>query len=261
MHRIFASLVTYNNDRKLVESAVNSFFGSSMPATLFIIDNSPEPIFSYLSSDPRIQYLHNPANPGFGASHNIAIEKSIRENAKYHLVLNPDVYFEPVALERIFAFMEANSEVGHLMPKVLYPDGSLQHLCKRNPTFFDLFIRGFIPRSLHSLFGNRMRTYDFQDHDHNQVLYDVPYLSGCFMFLRVSVLREVGSFDDRIFMYLEDADLTRRMLRHSRTIYFPEAVIYHHFARFTHKKFKFKWVTVQSAFTYFSKWGWWAHLI
>jgi GT2 family glycosyltransferase len=118
MHRIFASLVTYNNDRKLVESAVNSFFGSSMPATLFIIDNSPEPIFSYLSSDPRIQYLHNPANPGFGASHNIAIEKSIRENAKYHLVLNPDVYFEPVALERIFAFMEANSEVGHLMPKV-----------------------------------------------------------------------------------------------------------------------------------------------
>ena len=67
---------------------------------------------------------------------------------------------------------------------------------------------------------------------------------------------EALSPDDKIFMYLEDADLTRRFLKISQTAYFPEAHVYHHFAKLTHKKIKFKWITVQSAFIYFNKWGW-----
>jgi GT2 family glycosyltransferase len=81
------------------------------------------------------------------------------------------------------------------------------------------------------------------------------------MFLRNETLKKVGLFDDKIFMYLEDADLTRRILEVSRTVYFPDAVVYHHFARLTHKKIKFKWITIKSAFYYFKKWGWWSHLI
>jgi GT2 family glycosyltransferase len=261
MAEIFASIVTYNNDHDLVKEAVRSFLSAPQDVQLIIVDNSPEPIFQYLSENPRIQYRHNPANPGFGTSHNLAIDMSISAQAKYHLVLNPDVYFDSSTIDKIFLFMEDHPEVAQLMPKVLYPDGSIQHLCKRNPTFFDLFVRGFIPQSMHGLFGKRMRTYQYEDHDHNQVLYDIPYLSGCFMFLRVEVLKKVGYFDDRIFMYLEDADLTRRILQKSRTVYFPGAVIYHHFARFTHKKLRFKLMTVKSAFTYFNKWGWWPHLI
>jgi GT2 family glycosyltransferase len=61
-------------------------------------------------------------------------------------------------------------------------------------------------------------------------------------------------------MYLEDADLTRRFLEVSRTVYFPKAHISHHFAKLTHKKVKFKWITVQSAFIYFNKWGWFNHI-
>jgi GT2 family glycosyltransferase len=76
------------------------------------------------------------------------------------------------------------------------------------------------------------------------------------MFLRTSVLKKVGFFDDRIFMYLEDADLTRRFLEISRTAYYPDAQVYHHFAKLTHKKLKFKWITVESAIVYFNKWGW-----
>ena len=84
----------------------------------------------------------------------------------------------------------------------------------------------------------------------NKIIYDIPYLSGCFMFFRVDSLRKIGLFDDRIFMYLEDADITRRILNVARTVYFPETIIYHHYAGLTHKEWKYKWITIKSAFVY-----------
>jgi GT2 family glycosyltransferase len=261
MISISASIVTFYNDPKLVNIAVSSILNSNENIKIFLVDNSLQPVFNYLSSDTRIQYIHNPSNPGFGASHNIAIKLSLDSGAKYHLVVNPDVYFESEEIYKMTSFMDANPDVGHLMPRILYPNGDNQYLCKKNPTFFDLFIRGFIPEKYHNFFGKRILDYQYKTNNPNEILYDVPYLSGCFMFLRNETLKKVGLFDDKIFMYLEDADLTRRILEVSRTVYFPDAIVYHHFARFTHKKIKFKLITIKSAFYYFNKWGWLSHLV
>jgi GT2 family glycosyltransferase len=117
-----------------------------------------------------------------------------------------------------------------------------------------------MPNFIKNIFQKRMDRYEYKDHNYEDIIYDIPYLSGCFMFLRTETLKKVGFFDDKIFMYLEDADLTRRFLEVSRTVYFPKAHIFHHFAKLTHKKVKFKWITVQSAFIYFNKWGWFNHI-
>jgi GT2 family glycosyltransferase len=58
-----------------------------------LIDNSPTNELKILDIDSRIAYIHNPANPGFGASHNVAIE-NMKLGAKYHFIVNPDIYFE-----------------------------------------------------------------------------------------------------------------------------------------------------------------------
>ena len=60
-------------------------------------------------------------------------------------ILNPDVFFNCDAIDKIKKFMDSDEEIGLLMPKVLFPNGELQYLCKTNPTFFDLFARGFMP--------------------------------------------------------------------------------------------------------------------
>jgi len=73
------------------------------------------------------------------------MRKSLKDGVPYHLVLNPDVYFESGVLEKLFDYMEFNSDVGQLMPKVLYPDGEVQYLCKLLPTPMDLIFRRFIP--------------------------------------------------------------------------------------------------------------------
>ncbi|MBF4470275.1 glycosyltransferase [Flavobacterium sp. HJJ] len=254
--KITSCIVLYNNDLSMLQEAINSFLNTDLNVKLLLIDNSPTEELRLLATDSRVEYIHNPTNPGFGASHNLAIQKAFELDSDYHLVLNPDIYFEKGNLEKLCGFMDLNLDIGHIMPKVTYPNGEFQYLCKTNPTFFDLFARGFMPSFLKKIFQKRMNKYEYKNKDYNEIIYDIPYLSGCFMFLRTSVLKKVGFFDDRIFMYLEDADLTRRFLEVSKTAYYPEAHVYHHFAKLTHKRLKFKWITVESAIIYFNKWGW-----
>jgi GT2 family glycosyltransferase len=254
--KITSCIVLYKNDTTILREAIDSFLNTDLNVKLYLVDNSPTDELKILVTDSRIEYIHNPANPGFGASHNVAIQKAFELESDYHLVLNPDIYFEEGTLGKLSEFMDSNLNVGHVMPKVTYPNGEFQYLCKTNPTFFDLFARGFMPSFLKKVFQKRMDAYEYKDQDYDKNIYDIPYLSGCFMFLRTDVLKRVGFFDDKIFMYLEDADLTRRFLEVSRTVYYPEAHVYHHFGKLTHKEFKFKWITVQSSFVYFNKWGW-----
>ncbi|MBC8986171.1 glycosyltransferase family 2 protein [Pedobacter sp. N36a] len=253
---ITCCIVLYKNDRKVLSDAINSFLKTSLMVKLYLIDNSPTNVLMDICEDIRVEYLHNPSNPGFGAAHNIAIENAIKNNSKYHIVLNPDIYFSEGNLEKLFSFMEDNLDVGHVMPKVLYPDGSIQYLCKTNPTPFDLFARRFLPGFIKSRFKKRMDRYEFRDKDYSQIIYNVPYLSGCFMFLRTETLKKVGKFDDRIFMYIEDADLTRRFLEVSKTAFFPESIVYHHFAKGSHTNWKLTWYSIHGAIIYFNKWGW-----
>jgi GT2 family glycosyltransferase len=254
--KLTSCIVLYKNDVTMLREAIDSFLNTALNVKLYLVDNSPTNELKVLVTDHRIEYIHNPFNPGFGASHNVAIQKSFELDSDYHMVLNPDIYFDKGTLEKLCEFMDSNVDVGQLMPKVTYPNGDFQYLCKTNPTFFDLFARGFMPRFLKNIFQKRMGSYEYKDQDYDEIIYDVPYLSGCFMFLRTDTLKKVGFFDDKIFMYLEDADLTRRFLEVSRTAYYPVAHVYHHFAKLTHKELKFKWITVQSAFIYFNKWGW-----
>ena len=253
---ITCCIVLYKNDITILKEAIISFLNTNLSVKLYLVDNSPTDELKILVDDFRIEYMHNPANPGFGASHNVAIQKALELGSTYHLVLNPDIYFHKGTLEIITDFMFTNVDVGHLMPKITYPNGELQYLCKKNPTFVDLFVRGFMPFYLMNLFKKRINKYEYRQHDYNEIILNIPYLSGCFMFFRTEKLKEVGFFDEKIFMYLEDADITRRFLRVSKTVYFPRANVYHHFAKLTHKKIKFKLITVQSAFIYFNKWGW-----
>lgn len=83
------------------------------------------------------EYIFNNKNIGYGAAHNIALRKSIEQSTDYHLVVNPDITFESEILDKIATFMNKNTEIGHLMPKVFYPNVQIQYLCKLLPALYD----------------------------------------------------------------------------------------------------------------------------
>lgn len=252
-YSITASIVVYKNDRKLLHQAIKSFLNTQLPVHLYIVDNSPTNSLRDICEDKRCTYIFNNANLGFGAAHNVAM-RQVLDISEYHLVLNPDVYFDATTLEKLYAFMQNQQDTGLVMPKVLYPDGSDQYLCKLLPTPFDLFLRRFMKWNKVKLEKNN-NLFELRFTGYNKQM-EVPYLSGCFMFLRTSALKEVGLFDEDIFMYTEDADLSRRVHLKYRTIFFPGAVIYHHFAKGSHKSKKLLWHAIYGNCVYFNKWGW-----
>lgn len=254
MHDIVASIVVYKNPREQLQKAMASFMNTELNVKLYLIDNSPDDQARGLCQDERIVYVFNGKNLGFGAAHNIALRRAVNE-AEYHLVLNPDVYFDPGVLEKLFDFARSRPNIGLLMPKVLYPNGRIQHLCKKLPTPSDLLLRRFLPAVLKPLAERRMAEYELRDQDYNQVL-SVAYLSGCFMMMSCEALSEVGFFDERYFMYLEDLDLSRRIHQRYRTVYFPEVAIYHHYGKGSYREPRLLMYHIASAARYFQKWGW-----
>lgn len=249
---VTASIVTYKNNNTQLEKAIKSFLNTDLRVKLYIIDNSPTNGIKQICNDNRIEYFFNNSNIGFGAGHNIAIKKSV-ESSKYHLVLNPDIYFNAGTIEKLYDFMENNSDVGLIMPKVLYPDGSVQYLCKLLPTPSDLILRRFIP--FEDIKEKRNRIYELRYTGYDKIM-DVPYLSGCFMFMRAEALKKVGLFDERFFMYLEDTDLSRIIHKCYRTLYYPEVSVFHGYEKGSYKNPILLKHHIMSAIKYFNKWGW-----
>ena len=93
------------------------------------------------------------------------------------------------------------------------------------------------------------------DHDCSQV-FDVEYLSGCCMLIRMEAFQSCGGFDERFFLYLEDADLTRSLARWGRCIHLPVASVVHGWGRGNYRNLRLMAVNLVSAWHYFRKWGW-----
>ena len=248
---ITASIITYKHSHEEIKRVIDCALGSVIE-TLYIIDHSPNNQLSVLKNySSKIQYIRH-ENKGYGSGHNIAIREAIRLNVVYHAVINPDIHFENGLLNQLADFMEAHPDVGLMMPKVFYPDGRLQYLCKLLPTPWDLIVHRFLPAKY--LKKNLEHfTLAFTGYDH---IMNVPYLSGCFMFFRISALKEIGLFDERFFMYAEDINISRRMHEKYKTLFFPDVSITHIHEAASHKSFRMFIVHIKSLVKYFNKWGW-----
>lgn len=278
MYDLTASIVIYNTKRDELKKAMKSFFNTNLNVKLYISDNSPKNdlelelpkiLEECELKNKKIEYIFNNKNGGYGWGHNKIIKKLSLENkntfenlqnnnlkqyiSKYHLILNPDIYFNSGVLEKLFEYMEENKDVGQIMPMVKYPDGEIQYLCKERPKPINLIFRRFIP--LKKIREKLDYKYEMRWSGYDKIM-EVPILSGCFMFLRTENLVQLGGFDERYFMYMEDFDLSRRMNDMCKTIFYPYVEIVHNHAKESYKNRKMTIIHIKSAIKYFNKWGW-----
>ncbi len=148
--------------------------------------------------------------------------------------------------------MENDHSIAQIMPKVLYLNGEIQRVAKLLPSPLDLIGRFFFPRFMIRKRNNR---HELRHSGYDKVM-NVPFLSGCFMFLRISALKEIGLFDERFFMYAEDIDISRRLHARYKTLFYPEVSIYHRFTRLSYHNWRISLIHMISVFKYFCKWGW-----
>lgn len=252
-----ASIVLYETPISQIKTILKSIIDSKSVIKIYIIDNAPtdenKNIFMANEFNNIIEYIPH-ENTGYGSSHNIALNKAVELGSDYHVVLNPDIEFEPDVLNKLASYMDNNKDVVYMLPKVIYPNGELQYLCKLLPTPADLILRRFIPNC--GWKQKKDAKYSLKHSGYDRIM-NPPCLSGCFMFMRVSTLKENNIFfDERYFMYLEDFDLMRRLHRVGKTIFYPEVTIIHNHAKESYKSKKMLKIHIQSAIKYFNKFGW-----
>ena len=249
---ITASIVTYRTDKEELRRCLQSLCDSPV-STIYVCDNSPAPeLKNFCKAYPKVTYIFNNANLGYGAGHNVAIRRSIAARSDYHLVINSDVYFNRGVIEHIVEYMNATPDVAQLIPNVVYPDGRLQYVCRLLPTPANLIFRRFLPKKLVEKMNYR---YLLEFWNHKQPL-NIPYHQGSFMFFRTRCLEEVGLFDERFFMYPEDIDITRRMHRRYRTMFWPKVTIVHAHRASSYKDPAMLRIHMTNMIRYFNKWGW-----
>lgn len=263
---ITASIVTYNNNLLDIEAVLRSLIISPVEK-VWIIDHSDT--FTKLQAELNeyttknedfkqhkgrgfvLKYIKH-INNGYGGGHNVALKEAISEGSNYHLVVNPDVWFGQEVIPALWKMMEDDKSVGQIMPKVLYLNGEVQHIAKLLPTPMDLFGRFFLPEFM---IHRRNLRYELRNSGYDKIM-NVPYLSGCFMFFRTEDIANIGFFDEHFFMYAEDVDITRRLHREHKTLFFPNVTIYHKFNRASHRNFRLFWIHLINIIKYFNKWGW-----
>ena len=251
--KITACIVLYRNDITMLLNAIQSILNTNRVDSIFLVDNSPTDEFEKLVIDSRIQYIHNPANPGFGASHNVAIQKAMELGSKYHFIVNPDIYFEGDVITPMVEYMSNDNTIGMMMPQILNEDGSVQNLPKLLPSPFSILKRKIKkPAKAYQKFINQYELREVQ----STMIYNVPVLSGCFTLLNLDAIKKVGMYDDAFFMYFEDWDLSRRIHKNYKTLYFPKVSVYHGYDSGANKNSKLFKIFIKSALTYFNKWGW-----
>ncbi len=259
--RLSLSIVLFFTDFPVLEKCLKCLFqGAPETAILYIVDNSCSEAYhadllSFLEpwkNSLNVRVILSPDNRGYGAGHNQVIRQV---DSTYHVVLNADVFVDPDALNQAIRFMNNHVDVALLSPAVRGEDGERHYLCRKNPNFFTQFLRGIAPSFIKKHFQSELDKLVYKDHDYNSVIYDVPFLTGCFMFFRTSVLKQIGGFDERYFLYMEDADITREILRVARTAYVPSVKVIHLWKRAIRTSRKHKWYAIKSSFIYFWKWG------
>lgn len=246
------SIVTYNNE-KHIGNLLQSIYDNvqDIDYHIYLIDNGSTDktlaIAEELSQD-NLTIIKNKTNLGFGGGHNTVLD---RLDSVYHLVINPDIILRDNVIKRMADFLNENTnkDIVLLTPKVLYPDGQLQELPKRNPRYIYLISRRI---SLPFLRKYRNR-YTMADADPESAL-DIEFATGAFMFMRTAAYKQAGGFDPRYFLYFEDADLTRELRRLGRTQYNPAFIVCHHWERAGSRKLKYFFIQIVSMFRYMHKW-------
>ena len=260
MYDFTACIVTYNTNLEDLTQIISCFQKTKLKFKLWISDNSEEDTLrSFINnfSDDRIEYIFNNSNNGFGSGHNVVLKKlmdnNFKEKAEFHIILNADITFEENTIEKMVDYMRKNPEIGQIGPKIYESSGEVNKSCRLLPTPLNLIFRRFFP--IKSIVDKMDYNYEMRWCDYNSIM-EVPILSGCLMFIRTDILKNVGMFDTRYFMYMEDYDLCRRIGQKYKVIFYPEVKIIHKHGKASYKTRKMMIAHINSAIKYFNKWGW-----
>ncbi|MCR5296372.1 MAG: glycosyltransferase family 2 protein [Clostridiales bacterium] len=247
-----ACLVLYHCGDE-IDHALRCIQASDLEVAVYLVDNSPEDTTAdrLKWAFPGVTVIPQKKNVGFGRANN-AVLPLLQSN--YHLMMNPDVTFDPSLLRRMVSYMENHPNIAILTPRVLNTDGTEQYLPKKRISVH--YLLGGYLENLGGIFRRWRREFTMADREIT-IPIPVEFATGCFLLIRTDVFRQLEGFDPHFFLYQEDTDLSRRVLEEKlgSIVYHPDMCVTHRWARENTRTFRGRMRQVRSVIRYFMKWG------
>jgi GT2 family glycosyltransferase len=198
-------IVSYNCSDALKECLNSMAFQNCVTFEIVVVDNaSGDDSAAYLKNQHYKKILSS-RNLGFAAAVNLAVGQA---EGLYLLILNPDTSLSPDALHGLFEFAECNPNAGIVSAMLISPEGGIQLSARTLPRRRDFILGRGSPLFKLGLTGEKEAGYIFPSDE--QPL-QVQSVSATALLIKHEIFKNIGGFDPRFFMYLEDVDLCRRI--------------------------------------------------
>jgi GT2 family glycosyltransferase len=208
----FVVIVNYNSAAHIIPGIRNILSQRDVDPQIVVVDNAStdDSLAKCQRRFPTLTYITNHENIGFGAGANCGIRHACKNGAETITFMNLDASLEPDCLHRMIHAVESGA--GDLVSPMIYRDQTKKELW---------FSGGHID------FWH-MRAVHASPDDLSRPLPRNSFLSGCVLTISRRVFDTIGLFDERFFLYYEDADLSRRAQTHGfRLALVPKAHAYH----------------------------------
>jgi GT2 family glycosyltransferase len=226
--QVSAILVNYNAGRELglaLQSIADELAGRSWEAVVVDNASSDGSVDTVVAFAPQARVLRNRDNVGFARGVNQGLAATSGPTV---LIMNPDCRLSPGAFGALSRELDTSDRIALVGPRILNPDGSVQGSARGDPDMLTgLFGRTtLLRRALPRLAVSRRNV--ITDAAAVDASIEVDWVSGACMLARRSALLQVSGFDERYFLYWEDADLCRRLRGQGYRIrYVPGATAVH----------------------------------
>lgn len=232
MKKIFLVTINFNTEKETHAwlASMKKLSHTDIEIHIVIVDNGSTKPFALQpgEKDSRTHLIRSQENTGFTGGNNIGMAYALKNNADYIMIINNDTYADPYLVKNLLTPLEKNMSIGVTTPKIYFAKGyefhkKRYHQNELGKVFW--YAGGFTDwnnvMSIH-------RGVDEVDKGQYKKQEKVTFASGCCMMFRREVLEKIGLFDDRYFLYFEDADLNERIQRAGYAIEFvPQAVLWH----------------------------------
>ncbi len=233
MISIYISILNFNgaNDTKECLASLNKALFESLEVHVIVLDNGSKEkltIDSSLYQNLSITVLRNEENKGFSGGHNDVITYALEKKAEYILLLNNDTTVDQKFLQELIGVAEKNEIYGALVPKIYFSKGQEYHhdRYKENERGKVIWYAGGVI-DWNNVIGTHVGV-DEVDSGQFDAITETAFATGCCLLVRSSVIKKIGMFDTRYFLYYEDADLSMRLKNAGYLLGFvPTSIIWH----------------------------------
>lgn len=242
-------LVNYKTS-ELTKQCIESIYKKTdkLDFEIYVVDNdSNDNIENLLKENfPDVKFIQSGENKGFGAGNNVALR--IVES-KYVFLLNTDTVLINNAIKILYDFMESNPGLGACGGNLYDENNNHIHSYGVFHNLKDLFLKTFLLRYFFPLNEKRLMDKGFNKENLTK---SVDFITGADLMIRKEALDKAGIFDERFFMYSEEAELQYRIRKAGYEIFInPEAKIIHLHNKSPKKRENMYFEFLKSKYLYF----------